>query len=391
MKKIFLFLLASLVFANTITYTKKKISHTKFAISKMNHKLDFIANEINKKQIFLNKINKKIDNLNKQIDILNKELNNSSTKLSEFTDLKKGFETKSQKIQNEIINFISENYFTSTSKTQNLQDLIDKEITKKILKRYSKKINLLIQKNKKMLNRIQILNTNINNIKQKQNILFKTKQKLAILKKNQKKELLSLNQEKKQYKKRLQTLIRKEENLQNRLVQLNIIKKRKALQIQRQMEAKKQNQNLNVNINVKKYGSLYFNTKTANYKGAKTIPPVKGTIIKKFGSYIDPVYKIKIYNDSITIKPYKPNSVVRAVLSGRIVYIGRSNSKKVVIIKHKNALFTIYANLDKVSPLLKKGLYVKKGQIIARINGNLEFEVTYKEKPINPTKVIALK
>ena len=146
-----------------------------------------------------------------------------------------------------------------------------------------------------------------------------------------------------------------------------------------------------MNINVKKYGSLYFQTKTANYKGIKTIPPVHGTIIKNFGSYIDPVYHIRIYNDSITIKANKQNSMVRAVLSGRIVYVGQSNSKGVVIIKNKNNLFTIYANLDKISPLLKKGLYIKRGQIIARIKNTLEFEITYKEKPINPTKVIALR
>ena len=385
MRKILFFLLASLLFANNVSYTKKKILQTKFVISKMNQKLDMIANKINQKQTALNRINKKISNLNQQIALLNKELNNSKTKLSEFNDLKKGFQTKSNKIQNEIINFISENYFNSTAKTENLSDLIDKEITKKILKKYSQKINSLIQKNKTILTQISVLNTKINNIKQKQRLLIQSKQKLALLKKTKQKELVSLNEDKKRYKKRLQNLIQKEENLQNRLAKLKIIK------IKRKPVKQSQNQNLKLNVNVKKYGSLYFQSQTANYKGAKTIPPIQGKIIKKFGSYIDPVYKIRIYNDSITIKPYKQNSVVRAILSGRVVYVGQSNGKGVIIIKHKHDLFSIYANLDKISPLLKKGSFVRQGQIIARVKESLEFEVTYKENPINPLKVIALR
>ena len=383
MKKIIFFLLTSLLlFANTITSTQKKISQTKFIISRMNQKLDFIANEINKKYYLLNQINKKIENLNIQINLLNQELNNSKTKLSDFNRLKKEFIKKSLKIQNEIINFISGNYFNSTTKTENITDLIDKEITKNILKKYSQKINLLIQKNKTILNQITILNIKINNIKQKQALLIKTKQKLALFKKTRQKELLSLKQDKKKYKKRLQNLIQKEKNLQNKLAQLNIIKIKR-------IRHKKENKNIKVNLNVKKYGSLYFTPNIANYKGPKTIPPLKGKIIKKFGSYIDPIYKIRIYNDSITIKSYKENSIVRAILSGKIIYIGKSNGKGIIIIRHRNNLFSIYANLEKISPILRKGLYVKKGQIIARIKNNLEFEITYKNHPINPIKVIA--
>ena len=386
MIKILFFLLTSLLlFANNITTTQKKISQTKFIISKMNQKLDIIADKIQQKELFINKINKKIGNLNIQINFLNKELNNSKTKLSDFNRLKNKFIKKSTKIQNEIINFISENYFNSTSKTENIRDLIDKEITKKILERYSHKINSLIQKNKKILNQITLLNKKINNIKQKQILFIKAKQKLALLKQNRQKELLFLKQDKITYKKRLKNLIKKEENLQNKLAQLNIIK------IKKRKYIKQQNQNLkvNLNLNVKKYGSLYFTPSVTNYRGLKTIAPIKGKIIKKFGSYIDPVYHIRIYNDSITIKSYKKNAIVRAILSGRIIYVGTTNGKGIIIIRHRDNLFSIYANLERISPILRKGLYVKKGQIIARIKNNLEFEITYKNHPINPIRVIA--
>jgi murein DD-endopeptidase MepM/ murein hydrolase activator NlpD len=166
-------------------------------------------------------------------------------------------------------------------------------------------------------------------------------------------------------------MIKKQQSLRKKLQELKIVKKREE-------------------IKVKKVGSAYLKPKIATYNGKKTIPPVYGRVIKKFGSYIDPIYKIKIYNDSITIKT-KPNSVVRSIMSGKVVYIGENGDKKVIFIKHPGNLFSIYANLAKISPLLKKGSFIKKGQIIARVKDTLEFEITYKDKPINPLKVIRLR
>ena len=78
-------------------------------------------------------------------------------------------------------------------------------------------------------------------------------------------------------------------------------------------------------------------------------------------------------------------------MNGKVVYIGENGDRKVIFIKHPGNLFSIYANLTKISPLLKKGSYVKRGQIIARVKDALEFEVTYKDRPINPLKVIKLR
>ena len=364
MKKIIYILIISILFASSIN---KEIRKTNYYISKMNKKLDSLAIEIHKKEKFLSQINAKILNLNNQIKSLEKELKNSNKNLSFLQDLKKGYEQKSKTIQNEITNFISENYFNNSLQTENINDLIKKEISKKILDKYSQKIEKLIKQNTIISSQIKDINNKINYIIQKQKDLKNKKQELIRLLNKQKKELANLNNKKIKYKQKLQSLIKKQKQLQEKLVKLKVIKKRKPIQ------------------------NLYFKPQIATYHGAKTIAPIKGKIIKKFGSYIDPIYKIKVYNDSITIKPYKKNSVVRSILSGKVVYIGENNDKKIIVIKHKNNLFSIYANLDKISPLLKKGSYVKRGQIIARVKDSLEFEVTYKEKPINPTKVISIK
>jgi len=374
--RIIILFLAVILSASSINSTKKSIIKTKKIISLMNYKLDLLAKKIHNQKILLQNTDKKIKKLNLEIDKLKQDLNNSKIILLNLNDLKKGYKEKLNEIQKEITNFISENYFNSIMNTENINDLINKTVTKEILKKYSIKIQNLLKENKILISQIEVVNKKIQNILQKQKQLQIKKIELSKLLKKQKNELALLNKQKEEYKRKLKNLINKEKALQNKLAKLKIIKKPKQT---------------TTNINVKKIGSVYFKPKTASYRGPKTIPPIKGKIIKKFGSYIDPVYHIKIYNESITIKANKKNTKVRAIFSGRVVYIGDTYGKKIIVIKHKNNLFSIYANLDKISPILKKGYYVKKGQIIARINDTLDFEVTYKDKPINPIQVINLK
>jgi murein DD-endopeptidase MepM/ murein hydrolase activator NlpD len=182
-------------------------------------------------------------------------------------------------------------------------------------------------------------------------------------------------------------MFKKQKFLQKKLAELKIIKKPRIIP-----EKIPLNTNIEISkpLNVKKVGSAYFRPKLTRYRGPKTIPPVKGRIIKKFGSYTDPIYRIKIYNDSITIKT-QPNSLVRTIFPGKVIYVGKDGDKKIIFIKHKGNLFSIYANLTKISPLIKKGSYVKKGEVIARVKNSLEFEVTYKDRAINPLQVINLR
>jgi len=377
MRLIILFL-AVILSASSINITQKSIIKTKKIISLMNYKLDLLAKKIHYQEISLQNTDRQIKELNLEIDKLKQDLNNSKAILSNLNDLKKGYIGKLNKIQKEITDFISENYFNSIMNTENINDLINKTVTKEILKKYSIKIQNLLKENKALITQMESVNKKIQNILQKQKQLQIKRTELSKLLKKQKNDLALLKKQKNEYKIKLQKLINKEKALQNRLTKLKIIKKPKHTAT-------------TANINVKKIGSVYFKSKTASYRGPKTIPPIKGKIIKKFGSYIDPVYNIRIYNESITIKANKSNAKVRAIFKGRIVYIGDTYGKKIVVIKHKNNLFSIYANLDKVSPILKKGYYVKKGQIIGRIKNTLDFEVTYKDKPINPIQVINLK
>ncbi|WP_457560479.1 murein hydrolase activator EnvC family protein [Caminibacter sp.] len=351
------------LFAASVKTVKKELIHTKANISKMNSYLDNLAKKIAKKQKEINHLNNQISKLNTQIQNLQKLLKNSNSKLGKLQDLKNGYSQQLKKIQDEINYFLSTNYYISNKSIDNINDLINQEVTKEILKQYSQKIAALANEEADLKQNIFQTSQEINAILDKQKTLQNKKNQLLTLKKKREKELRELAKQKEIYKRKLYAMIKKQQELQAKLKKLSIIK------------------------TTKHYPNVTLPTKI--YRGIKTIAPVRGIVVKRFGSYIDPVYKFRVYNDSITIKPYQKNAVIRAVMSGRVVYI--DPKKGIIIIKHKNYLFSIYANLSRISPILKKGSFVKRGQIIARVQNTLEFEITYKDRPINPLKVISLR
>ncbi|MFY4804734.1 peptidase M23, partial [Aliarcobacter butzleri] len=57
------------------------------------------------------------------------------------------------------------------------------------------------------------------------------------------------------------------------------------------------------------------------YKGAKTIAPLKTfKVVKNIGTYYDPIYKIKLFNESIVLKVTVSVSKVVSVLNVKVVY-----------------------------------------------------------------------
>ncbi|WP_457608083.1 peptidoglycan DD-metalloendopeptidase family protein [Nitratifractor sp.] len=143
---------------------------------------------------------------------------------------------------------------------------------------------------------------------------------------------------------------------------------------------------------VKQYGSSYQKERVAAYRGRKTIPPFRGArVVKKFGTYVDPIYKIKIFNDSVTLKAPALDTKVRNVLNGKVVYIGENSMLgKVVIVQHGNGLHTVYAGLSKISPLIRTGSRIRKGTVIGKVRKKLIFQATQNSKLINPLRLIQI-
>lgn len=113
--------------------------------------------------------------------------------------------------------------------------------------------------------------------------------------------------------------------------------------------------------------------------------------IKKFGTYVDPVYNIKIYNESITLQAPRQDTKVQNVLDGKIVYSGGTSMLgKVVVVAHSGKLHTVYAGLSKIAPNIRKGRKIKKGYVVGKVNSKLIFQATKNSKHINPLRLITL-
>lgn len=157
--------------------------------------------------------------------------------------------------------------------------------------------------------------------------------------------------------------------------------------------AKKEEDNLYKDSeNIKQVNSSYKKSQTYNYKGGKTISPISGaTLIKKFGTYIDPIYKIKIFNESITLQSPSSNAKVINVLNGKVVFAGQSSMLgKVVVVSHSNKIHTVYAGLSKIAPTIEVGSKIQKGYTIGKVTRKLIFQATKNSKHIDPLNLIRI-
>ena len=142
-----------------------------------------------------------------------------------------------------------------------------------------------------------------------------------------------------------------------------------------------------VNIN-----ASYQKEKIYAYRGGKTISPISGAkVVKKFGTYIDPLYNMKIFNDNIILKAPTSNAKVHNVLNGKVVFAGNSSMLgKVVVIAHSGRMHTVYAGLSKIAPDIKVGRKIKRGYVVGKVKHKLMFQATKNSKHINPLKLIKI-
>jgi murein DD-endopeptidase MepM/ murein hydrolase activator NlpD len=258
-------------------------------------------------------------------------------------------------------------------------------------KKRIKKLNDIYFQNTKNINTLSehasALEVSIATIDAKRKDLLRTQEKT-------KKGIKKLKLAKAAYKKELKKILKKQDTLKATLAKLNIIKideiKKAKEAAERAKAFRKKTIVSDKNLpTVKKHGSSYQAVKTKKYTGPKTIAPFYPyTITKKYGKYTDPIYGIKVFNESISLRPKEANTKVKTVFNGKVIYANKTAVlDNIVIVEHKNGLHTIYANLSQISPNIKKGKKIKKGYTIGRVNNELVFEVTQKSYHINPIRL----
>ncbi len=403
--RLVLLLVLSLTLVLGASTTDKKISKTSSKISKysknyskLNKKMSLTAKAILKEKRSLIKQEKFLKELKKELALKELSYRNNTSQLKLMKKSQKKLHKRQAEIEDKLSFVIAKSVslmlVLDESSSQSVNSLMESEVLKSMLKKEKTKATVLSNtfianaKDIDFLNQhASILEVAIANIDSKRKKLIKTKtaNKVALKK---------LTRSKVSYKKELKALLSRQNALKDTLAKLNIVKvdeiKKAKLAKERKAAFDKQKIVLDKNpVKVKKHGSSYQTVKTKKYRGSKTRAPLDSyTITKKYGTYTDPIYGIKIFNESISLKPNKINAKVKTVFNGKVIYADKTAVlNNIVIVEHKNGLHTIYANLSQISPNIKKGIKIKRGYTIGRVKDELVFEVTQKSYHINPIRL----
>ena len=421
-----------------IQTNKEKLDSTDDKKESTNLKIKDLAEKIESQNANITNLETDIKQINSDIENHQKLLEDSRSKLddlqSKSTDLIKEKTSSEEQIVNTIIEEFSVSIALKLASEDSLQELIDNEIYT-LLSQHSK------DKVLKLNTSYSTLSTNTkNNQKDIDKIASyiedrqKTKDKLTILKEKHSSSLINLEEQHKSYQEELNKVAKEQASLKTLLSELNIIKEEesKKAEAKAEIEADEKRKRLqqllalkkvspkdeikeeettqeatqespseevqtadvrnqkyakNLNLDVKKIGSSTDGVKIVKYKGEKTITPLKSfKVVKNFGTYYDPVYKIKLFNESIVLKSDEDQAKVVSVLNGKVVYAKKNAGMlaNVVIIQHEDGLHTIYSHLDEISPTLVVGKWIKQGYVVGRVNTSLMFQATKDSSHIDP-------
>ncbi|GAA8141485.1 M23 family metallopeptidase [Helicobacter pylori] len=398
MYKLGVFLLATLLSANTqkVSDIAKDIQHKETLLKKtheeknqLNSRLSSLGEAIRSKELQKAEIERQMIALKKSLE---KNRNESLVQEKVLTNYRKSLDHLQKQrsfLQKRVFDTLLEDFlFSQALKRQNLassNDVILQVAFENLHQSTLSKMSQLSQEEKDLNTQALKVKSSIQKIS---SVIDEQKTREVTLKSlqtEQNKLILSMQKDYAIYNQRLTLLEKERQNLNALLKRLNIIKQNK--ENEERVSLKKSSQALEV----KQVASSYQNINTTSYNGPKTIAPLNDyEVVQKFGPYIDPVYNLKIFSESITLVSKTPNALVRNVLDGKIVFAKEINMlKKVVIIEHKNGIRTIYSQLDKIAPTIKSGMRIQKGYILGRIEQRLGFEVTMREKHINPLELIA--
>jgi len=364
----------------------------------INKKLNDIAEDIQKEEKNLSYIESQIEDLGKNIARNENIVKDKEINLKDLTSQNLALMDKKQDLEERIIKVIAEDFSFYLISDKDYLDSSDSILIDETVD----KIGVIIQKEFKKLShdyerineKIEVQNVQIKKLKDSIEDLRNKKIKFSSLKKSKEVSIKKLANQKTQYKKRLRRVSRERKELRATLKKLKIIKEKEDEKEERERLAAIQKANKDSNINgkltVRQIGSSYQNSRVKRYKGKKTIAPLDNFIVKrKFGSYVDPIYKIKIFNESVILTSKINNAKVKNVLNGKVIYAkDTAVLDKVVIVENSYGIHTIYAHLSKIAPTIEVGKKIKKGYIIGRVEDDLSFEVTQKSYHINPLELI---
>lgn len=379
---------------------KAKTLQEKLQTEKQIHgKLQDIASDIVEGEKEIEKIKDKIENLSNTIDESQETVARKSEYLEKLTKDTQLLSSQKKDLEQKIIKIIAEDfsfYLVSDSDYLDNEDgiLVD-EVLQKMDTIMRKEFGKLSSDYKQINDQISSQSHEIKTIHTEIQSAKSKKDELISLEKKRESSILTLNAKKESYKKQLDDIAKERDEIRTTLEQLKIIKVQEDTKLQAEKNAAKRDKSPTTvggsDNNIRQIGSSYQNSTVKKYVGERTIAPLDSYSVKrKFGDYVDPIYKIKIFNESVVLASSTPDATVKSVLNGKVIFAKDTASmEKVVIIENSDEIHTIYAHLSKIAPTIQVGQKIKKGYVIGRVDNDLTFEVTQKNFHIDPLELIA--
>ena len=380
---------------------KAKTLQEKLQTEKQIHgKLQDIANDIVEGEKEIEKIKDKIETLSKTIDESQEAIQRKNEYLDKLTKDTQQLSSQKKDLEQKIIKIIAEDfsfYLVSDSDYLDNEDgiLVD-EVLQKMDTIMRKEFGKLASDYKQVNDQIYSQSQEIKNIHGEIQSAKNKKDELLALEKKRESSIVALNSKKESYKKQLDDIQKERDEIRTTLEQLKIIKVQEdsKLLAEKNAAAKRDKGPTTVgggDNSIRQIGSSYQNSNVKKYVGERTIAPLDSYSVKrKFGDYVDPIYKIKIFNESVVLASSTPDATVKSVLNGKVIFAKDTASmEKVVIIENGDEIHTIYAHLSKIAPTIQVGQKIKKGYVIGRVDNDLTFEVTQKNFHIDPLELIA--
>lgn len=404
MRALFILLFSSFVLLGAasidkkISTTNKELNKYTKSYSSLNKKMAQTAKEILKQKEALKKQKLFLKEL--QAELANKELSykENTEQLEQLKLSQKELLQTQNKIEEELVFTIAQSVsltlILEEDYSMSEESIMEFEVLKGMLEISKKNADALSREFVENAKDISMLEQLASGLEVAITSIESKRAKVIETTKKNEKALAELQSAKKSYKKELKSLLKKQDTLKQKLSELNIIKideiKRAKEERERKEAFAKKSAALDEDLpDVRKVGSSYQAVKTMKYRGKKTIAPLDSyTITKKYGTYTDPIYNIKIFNESISLAPKIKNAKVKTVFNGKVIYADKTAVlDNVVIVEHENGLHTIYANLSQISPNISAGTKIKRGYTIGRVENELIFEVTQKSYHINPIRL----
>lgn len=391
--------------------TNRNIKSNQQKLQSISSKADAINAKLKTLGANINDKNAKIKELDIQIAKLSDNINENQKVYAEqeriFNDysaksdlLNKQLESLQKKLIDTILRDMAIIMMLNAKEPLSEDAIISEEILKALSEGAKKDIEKIILQQQSIKNDLNTAKIRVDNAKKIITAQINKREILQVAKKEQQNLANKMNTELNAYNNELKRLDKERIGIQKILVDLNILKKQELQEQERKRKellAKKEAQtSQNVTnvapLEVRQIGSSYRNVSTAKYTGIKTIAPLSQYQLEtKYGPYFDPVYKMRVFNEFITLG-VKSRSPVLAVLDGKVVFAKNTPVlKKVVILEHKNGIHTIYSYLDEIPRNITINASIKKGATIAFVAEKLHFEVTQKDKHIDPLQLIKIK